>query len=160
MCQSKGSSSSLSRHRKSRSDSPVSNCLGQNPVSLFGSSSYRPSESSIGIGHPLSNYSQNQRQTALLEENEKYKSPDFAESVKRAQSIKSIDGKNKLKNLNLDDKTGKKDIPIFKSSKQKAAPLDGSFGESLYVSEIRKSQNESSISEAIDQSADQSQKKT
>ena len=58
MCQSKGSSSSLSRHRKSRSDSPVSNYLGQsrNPVSLFGSSSYRPSESSIGIGHPLSNY--------------------------------------------------------------------------------------------------------
>ena len=53
-----------------------------------------------------------------------------------------------MKNFNLEEKAGKKDLPVFKSSQIKP-PLDGSFGESMYISEIKKSQTESGISETL-----------
>ena len=79
-CYSKGSSGSRASHRKSRSHSPSSNSLyaSQNYLSLFGTSTYRPTCSSIGYRHPMSCHSQAQ---------------DFAESVKQ-----SIDSKAKKKN--------------------------------------------------------------
>ena len=91
-CQSKGSNGSgNSFHRKTRSHSPSSNQLYQsrNHVNLFGSSVYMPSDSSIGYGHPMSRHSQSQKhiQLQLLEDQDQKNSPDFAESVKRAQSI-------------------------------------------------------------------------
>ena len=126
---SKASSGSRSSYRKSRSHSPGSNSMyqSQNYVSLFGTSNCMQSCSSIGLGHPMSCRSQ---------------PPDFAESVKMAQSL---DGK--LPKPNLDQAGEKQGQPVFTATPNQQR--DGSFGESMVISisEIKLNETESSGSQ-------------